>query len=342
MNTINMLSKADMVKGHGVLSAHDEQVQLIKEMLPNFYTVYENSWKTCDILHFHTINPSFYIRLLFKNRKSISVGYVHFIPETVENSIHIPRLFKKIFYRYIIHFYKKMDYLVTVNPIFIKKLMSYGIEESKISYIPNFVSEKEFYKQPAKMRQDLRLQYNIRKDAFVVLCVGQLQTRKGVFDFVKIAKQMPDVQFVWAGNFTFGHISDGYKEIKKLLDTPPSNVSFLGYIEREKMIGLYNLSDVMFLPSYGELFPMTILEAMCCETPILVRKLELYDSILFDFALQKTTNDEFIMTLRKMQDERSYYEEVVDMSRKGKNFYSKEHVSQLWNTFYHTISLKKK
>ena len=28
MRTINMLSKADMVKGQGVLSAHDEQVAL--------------------------------------------------------------------------------------------------------------------------------------------------------------------------------------------------------------------------------------------------------------------------------------------------------------------------
>ena len=33
MRTINMLSKADMVKGQGVLSAHDEQVALAKKVM---------------------------------------------------------------------------------------------------------------------------------------------------------------------------------------------------------------------------------------------------------------------------------------------------------------------
>lgn len=32
MKRINMLSKADMVKGQGVLSAHDEQVELVKRL----------------------------------------------------------------------------------------------------------------------------------------------------------------------------------------------------------------------------------------------------------------------------------------------------------------------
>ena len=42
---------------------------------------------------------------------------------------------------------------------------------------------------------------------------------------------------------------------------------------------LYNACDMMMLPSYEELFPMTVLEAMQCEIPILVRDLELYDEI---------------------------------------------------------------
>ena len=35
MKRINMLSKADMVKGQGVLSAHDEQVELAREVMEN-------------------------------------------------------------------------------------------------------------------------------------------------------------------------------------------------------------------------------------------------------------------------------------------------------------------
>lgn len=42
MRTINMLSKADMVKGQGVLSAHDEQVALAKKVMqevPGFWRI---------------------------------------------------------------------------------------------------------------------------------------------------------------------------------------------------------------------------------------------------------------------------------------------------------------
>ncbi len=34
MRKIKMLSKADMVKGQGVLSAHDEQVALVDSLFP--------------------------------------------------------------------------------------------------------------------------------------------------------------------------------------------------------------------------------------------------------------------------------------------------------------------
>ena len=105
----------------------------------------------------------------------------------------------------------------------------------------------------------LRKKHGIAKDKFVVLCAGQLQVRKGIFEFIEIAKAMPDIQFIWAGGFSFGNITSGYKEIKPLVENPPENVKFTGIVEREVMNELYNIADVMFLPSYSELFPMIIL-----------------------------------------------------------------------------------
>ena len=63
MKKIVMMSKADMVKGQGVLSAHDEQVALVREFL-NEYEVEDNKG-IGDITHIHTINPSFLLRLPF-------------------------------------------------------------------------------------------------------------------------------------------------------------------------------------------------------------------------------------------------------------------------------------
>ena len=62
---------------------------------------------------------------------------------------------------------------------------------------------------------------------------------------------------MWAGGFSFGKISEGYEEIREAMKHAPKNIKFLGIVDREKMNEVYNMADVMFLPSYEELFPMT-------------------------------------------------------------------------------------
>ena len=233
MPSINMLSSADKYKGQGVGSAYLEQVELVKNGLGSDYNIIINKLKLSDIMHFHTIEPKHYLISLFSKLKGVNLGYVHFLPETVEGSIKLPFFAKKIFYWYIIAFYKRMDYLVTVNPYFIKKLAEHGVNKERVAYIPNFVSSKEFYPIEESEKKVLRQKYGIGQDEFVVLDVGQVQTRKGVMDFIEVAENMKDVRFLWAGGFTFGKITSGYKELKIVMENPPPNVKFLGILERE-------------------------------------------------------------------------------------------------------------
>lgn len=337
MYTINMLSKAHTVKGQGVLSAHDEQVALIKNEMGKECKVYENKKKCCNINHYHTINPGFYLHASLSRFKGrTTVGYVHFLPETLEESLSLPGWMKEIFYRYVIRFYNKMDRLVVVNPYFIQRLESYGIERSKISYIPNFVSEEKFYpmdeKNRSRFRQDLSL-----GETFTVLCAGQLQKRKGVMDVIELARRMPDINFVWAGNFAFGRMADGYKEISEALKNPPSNVRFLGLVDREEMVRWYNAADLLLLPSYEELFPMTILEAMSCHMPVLVRNLPIYDDILFDYVQREDGIEGFAESIRRLRESREDYIRAINDSARGSRFYCRSHVGKMWKQFYGSI-----
>lgn len=338
MYTINMLSKADRIKGQGVLSAHDEQVNLIKTELKEEVQVFENGMKFCNIMHYHTINPGFFFGLPLAKLFGKTVGYVHFLPETLEGSIHIPKPFKKVFYWYVIQFYKNMDYLVTVNSYFIERLAAYGIDKNKVTYIPNFVSEEQFYKIEDK--KGLREKYGIKEEEFVVLCAGQLQKRKGIFDFIETAKKMPQIKFLWAGDFAFGKISDGFEEIKKIAANPPANVSFLGLIERENMNEIYNLADVMFLPSFEELFPMTILESMNSGTPILLRNLDIYKDILFDFYLSGSQVEDFVQIIQELRENAEFYQKAEEMSFRGHKFYSRQHVASMWKEFYKNVVME--
>lgn len=338
MTTINMLSSAEKVKGQGVASAYLEQVNLVQSGLSDKYKVEINKFKPCDITHYHTVDFKHFLSLPFAKISGKTVGYVHFLPETLEESLDIPILFKKAFYRYVIAFYNKMDYLVTVNPCFIDKLCEYGIDRRKITYIPNFVSSKDFYPVDLNKKKEIREKYSICTDAFVVLGVGQVQTRKGVLDFVEIAKNMPDIQFIWAGGFSFGRITSGYKELKEIVESPPENVKFIGIVERDDMNSVYNMSDVFFLPSYNELFPMAILEAMNCHLPIVLRDIDIYKNILFDYYLKASDNKEFERILNTLKNSANKYKLAKESSVAGSRYYSKEHVLQLWREFYDNIS----
>ncbi|MFW6022055.1 MAG: glycosyltransferase family 4 protein [Halanaerobiaceae bacterium] len=333
---ISMLSSAEKVEGQGVASAYREQVNLVKE-LPSKFTVIFDKILNMDIVHFHTIDLKHYLSIPLVKIKGATVGYVHFLPETIEGSLKLPEPVKYIFYKYIINFYRSMDYLVTVNPYFIEKLVECGISKEKIFYIPNFVSEELFYpldsNQIKKEKKDLKLP----SEKFIVLGVGQVQNRKGVMDFVNTARRLPEVQFIWVGGFSFGKISDGYKKLKKVVDNPPMNVRFTGIVPRNTMNIYFNIADLLFLPSYNELFPMSILEAMNCHTPLLLRDIPIYKDILNGYYLSAGSINGFIHIIKSLIFDKSYYNLARKKSMAGKEYYSREHVLEMWNEFYQKV-----
>ncbi|MDP4179649.1 MAG: glycosyltransferase family 4 protein [Bacillota bacterium] len=342
MYSINMLSSADKVKGQGVGSAYLEQVELVRKGLSDEYEVFINKLKLADIMHYHTFDFTFYLLIPFARLKGVNVGYVHLLPETVDGSLEFPYLIKKIFYKYIISFYSRMDYLVTVNPYFIRLLANYGISSDKITYIPNFVSIKNFYSMSMDKKSEIRKKYGIEDNEFVVLGVGQVQTRKGVLDFIETAKALKHITFIWAGGFSFGRITAGYKELKKIVENPPSNVKFPGILDRDQMNELYNIANMLFLPSYSELFPMTILESFNCKLPILLRDLDIYPDVFFDYYQKGNEVSEFIDIINRMSSDenlRSYWE---NQSWKGHQFYSEENILSMWKSFYNKVNNKSK
>lgn len=332
---INMLSLADTVEGQGVGSAYKELIKLLDEGAKDLFEVSINSHKKADIIHAHTTEPQSYIKM--KLNKGVNVAYCHFLPDTLDGSLKLPKFAFNVFKKYVVKFYNTADYLVVVNPIFIDDLVRYGIKREKIVYIPNYVSKEQFYKKNKSEIKKIKEQLGIPEDKFVVLGAGQIQNRKGVLDFIKVAKKLPDVQFVWCGGFSFGKITDGYEELKKVVDNPPKNVIFTGIIKRDRMNDMFNMADILFMPSYNELFPMTILEAVNCHKPLLLRDLDLYEDILFNKYVKGKNNKEFVSLIKELKDDNNFYKKQSKNSKEISEFYSKENILKIWRDFYTKI-----
>ncbi|MFD1471874.1 glycosyltransferase family 4 protein [Companilactobacillus mishanensis] len=333
MIKITMFSQADKVAGQGVGSAYIELIKLLKDRFSDKFDIQINKYGRSDLSHYHTINPQYYLST-FSRKRGRKIGYVHFLPETLEGSIKLPKPIRNIFYWYVISFYKRMDQIVVVNPTFIPKLVAHGLDESKIKYIPNFVSTENFYEKTTDEKAEIRKKLNIPADKFVVFGDGQVQERKGIDDFYKLAQDNPDIEFIWAGGFSFGRITDGYDRYKAMLENAPDNMKFPGIVDRNDLVNYYNICDLFLLPSYDELFPMSVLEAFSCGAPVLLRNLELYQAIIDGYYQPAKDRDEMNDFINKAKNDPSILKDFKKKSKEASTQYSEDNLSKIWYQFY--------
>ena len=326
---IRVFSKATSVPGQGVGAAYVEQLNLIQQS--KRLVVLQPNEPRPDLVHIHTINFRYWLAMLFI--KIPRVVYVHFLPSTLSSSIKLPRLFFGILKWYVKVFYKTASHLVVVNPIFIDPLIKMGIKKERIVFIPNYVDESKFATKVSNA--SIQKQWQFKR--FTVLGVGQVQHRKGVLDFIEVAKKLPAVDFVWAGGFSFKAMTAGYEELKKVMENPPKNVRFLGIVPREKMNELYHGCDLFFLPSFDELMPMSVLEAAVCDKPILLRDLELYQPVFFNHYLSAHDVDGFVKMIKQLSENKEMYQQSLDHPRWLKNYYRKEAILKQWEDFYQEV-----
>ena len=335
MLTINMMSQAESVAGQGVGSAYRELVNLLTKYYPDQLDIRYNEFQPADITHFHTINFPYYLAALNWRRRGVKVGYVHFLPHTLDGSIKLASPVQWGFKHYLLNFYRAMDHLVVVNPVFKDELVKrYGFDADKITYIPNFVAKSSFYKMSEPHRLAARQENGLAADDFVILGVGQIQKRKGIDDFIQLALDHPDIKFVWAGGFSFGKITDGYEIYKAVYDNPPANLTFAGIVDRDKMNALYNMADIFLLPSYNELFPMAILESFSAQTPVMLRDLDLYHAIIEDDYIPAVDREDMDKWLIEFKENPKRLEVYVDKAIAASNFYSEDRIAGLWLDFY--------
>ena len=331
---INMLSSSEKVAGQGVSGAYRELVRLLHRDAKDQLIVTENLPIEADVTHFHTIDFPYYLSTFQKKRSGRKIGYVHFLPDTLEGSLKIPFFLKGIVKRYVFSFYNRMEHLVVVNPMFIEDLVVAGIPREKVTYIPNFVNKEKWHPLSQEEIARLRTELGISDSQFIVVGAGQVQKRKGIDDFIRLAEELPQITFIWAGGFSFGGMTDGYERYKKMMDNPPENLMFPGIVSPERMRELYALADLFLLPSYNELFPMTILEAASCEAPIMLRDLDLYKVILEGNYRATADREEMKEAILEYQANPAALKTLKEKAKNISREYSEEHLLQIWLDFY--------
>ena len=311
---INMLSETINIKngkeiaGNGVHSAFLDVYNSLKK-IPNI-EVHINSKKECDIIHSHTIGPKYFF--MTRKKKYKTLVSAHVVSDSMVGSIILSKYWLPLFKWWIKKAYNRASTVLAVSPNVKNDLEKMKIK-SKIVFLPNSINREKFKKNREEGLK-FRERYNINSKDFVILSVGQIQTRKGVKDFVEVAKKFPDIKFVWCGNRPFGKATSGYQETENLIKNSPSNVIFTGFVERDEMNKVLNMSDLFFFPSFQENHPVALIEAASCNIPLLLRDIPEYEPTFFDNYLKGKNNDDFIKLIDKCFKNRNFLKEYEILS----------------------------
>lgn len=226
-----------------------------------------------DILHINTygIKSHNMVKKARKLGKKV-IYHAHSTEEDFKNSFIGSNQLSPLVKKYLVGLYTKADYLITPTPYSKKLLEGYGIE-LPIAAISNGIDLKKFTPSIEK-EQKFKEYFNIEKNQKVIICVGLYFERKGLIDFVEIAKKLPEYRFIWFGHTPMYSIPKAIRDIVK--EEHPENVEFPGYIKGDIIEGAYSAADLFFFPSNEETEGIVILEALASHQQVLVRDIPVY------------------------------------------------------------------
>ena len=305
---LHIVSESDHFKGNGVYTAFVSHIELMKGV-KNVEVVVNNEGYG-DIFHCHTWGPALFLKgLRYKGRRILTV---HVIPESIVGSLPLWPFFMPLVKWYFRKVYSFVDVCIAISPHVEEAIRDLGAK-TEIVRISNPISTEKWHASPEKRKQGRAL-LGIGEDAFVILGVGQLQGRKGVEDFIEVARQMPEATFVWVGGRPFKAMTEGVARINKQMEHAPSNLTFTGMIELESMPLAYNAADMMLFLSYQENSPLAPIEAAACGLPVVFRDLPEYKSLYENAYITGNDNEAFIHIARQLMHDRLFYTDAVKIS----------------------------
>jgi len=226
----------------------------------------DNSYENPVFLYTHTF--LFMIKSFFKlvyliKIKQIKVDIIstHFATEAV-----VARLFRFLFgtpFIFIFEGYTDLEGNVARfanDTISITHYISSRCQE-KYGYYPDviYIGEGNF---PIISKEKIEQKYNQNQTTVLTLC--RLEPRKNLFtaiksiDYIINQRNRKDINFVWGGT---GILKDSLMESIKEHNLQ-NHIKYLGYVNEEDVVDVYQNSHIYFLPTYEEGFGIVYLEAM--------------------------------------------------------------------------------
>lgn len=223
---------------------HSNRITSRVNFIPGRFT---NILKNYDIIHFHELELSFpFFSFPIKKPKLI---HLHGIDYNFLKRNHISRFLLK----HLAHLY------ISISKRMQKDLVKLGILENNIVHLPNSIDTNLF--TPQKQKEDNLL-----------LFVGRISPGKGLHILIKSLQNLKKsvrLAIIGPPDWNVNYYQNILRIIEKENRKGKHNIQYLGSMEQTELVEWYQKASLLVLPSFTEGFPVTILEALSCETPVI-------------------------------------------------------------------------
>jgi len=265
-----------------------------------------------DLLHVHTpVPPSNFLRVRKAKKKGVPVIiHAHTTAEDVEGTWTGSSILSGWVGRYLNEFYSMADLVLSPTEWTRERLRARNLRVP-VQVLSNGIDPRRFAFDPER-RLRFRKALGLSADRKTVYAVGIVCLRKGVEIFPEVARELPQMDFVWVGRRS--KLYHPFK-VQKLISDSPSNLRFVYNVE--DIVDAHCGGDIFFTPSFAENQGLAVMEAMAVGRPVVARALPVYDGLLMNgkSALLGNSPQDFVSALEQLQNDGASAESLVREAR---------------------------
>jgi len=293
------LESGHKVRGIGMytkelVKALNEKTEKLKNLKIEAVDFRKADLSKYDVVHYTHFNP--YFLTLPRTKPAREVITIHDLIQLVYPKQYAAGLKGKFRYYLQKSLIKRVDAIIAVSETTKKDIIRLlGIRPKKITVIHE--APRKVFKKLSKDTTALRsavVKYKLHNK--FVLYVGDINYNKNILGLIKACriakiplvicgKQALDIETRgvdlpslrgprdWV-RFIFGKPHPELAHYKELIKEFKSNNNIyrLGFVPDSELVAIYNLATVYVQPSFYEGFGLPVLEAMACETPVVVAR----------------------------------------------------------------------
>ncbi len=226
-----------------------------------------------DIVHINTLGlRSHHLARKAKKSGKRVVYHAHSTEEDFRNSFIFSNALSGLVKKWLCSCYRSGDVIVTPTEYSKRLISGYGIT-NPIYPVSNGIDLAKYEPAPGD-REAFRSRMGFSDSDKVIIAVGLYFERKGILDFVQMAKDMPDYKFVWFGKTPLYSVPH---KIRKAVRTKLPNLIFAGYVQPDELKQAYVGCDAYIFPTHEETEGIVLLEALAAEANVIIRDIPVFD-----------------------------------------------------------------